>query len=114
MEPDPETGTPATELVVTFDDGYGSTSRWTLSCDPAAGTHPRPEAACHALTEHAAEALPAVPLGRRCAQVHGGPQTATVSGTWRGQIVSSRFSRTNGCETARWDALEGLLPGAGS
>lgn len=114
MAREASTGSATTELVVTYHDGYGSTSRWTLRCDPVGGSHPRPEAACRALAEHAAEALPAVPLGQRCAQVHGGPQTATVSGTWQGRLVSSRFSRTNGCETARWDALEGLLPGAGS
>ena len=49
-----------------------------------------------------------------CTQIYGGPATATVSGTLRGEPVEAEFSRANGCEIARWDrarALLGEVPG---
>jgi hypothetical protein len=45
-----------------------------------------------------------------CTQVYGGPQKATIRGTWQGKPVRSSFSRTDGCEISRWDQLEGFLP----
>ena len=44
-----------------------------------------------------------------CTEIYGGPQTATVTGTFRGEPVSAEFSRTNGCEIARWDGHVALL-----
>ena len=66
------------------------------------------------LAEHGDTALPPVGKGRICTQIYGGPQTATITGTWRGKAVTAHLSRTNGCEIARWQALDGLLPSAGS
>jgi len=100
-------------LTIRYDNGHGKVETWTLSCDPPAGTHPDPAAACKALTEHEA-ALRPVPPDRSCTEQYGGPDTARVNGTWRGQSVSAILSRTNGCEIARWDQLAGLLPSAGS
>jgi hypothetical protein len=45
-----------------------------------------------------------------CTMVYGGPERATVTGTWRGQHVSAQFSRTNGCEISRWSRMVPLLP----
>jgi hypothetical protein len=100
-------------LVVVVDDGSGQLTTWTLTCDPPGGDHPDPEAACAALDEHA-DALQPVPADRQCTMQYGGPQTATVTGTWRGQPVDSRFALTDGCEISRWNALAGLLPAAGA
>ncbi|MET0693573.1 MAG: SSI family serine proteinase inhibitor, partial [Propionibacteriaceae bacterium] len=69
-------------LTVVYDDGNGKTSTWQLSCDPAGGDHPDPAAACAALTKSAATALPAVSKDKMCTQQFGGPQTATLTGTW--------------------------------
>ena len=44
-----------------------------------------------------------------CTQLYGGPETATVTGTLRGERVDLAFSRVNGCEIARWDAARTLL-----
>jgi hypothetical protein len=44
-----------------------------------------------------------------CTQLYGGPQTATIEGTLRGEPVDLSFSRVNGCEIARWDAARALL-----
>ncbi len=98
------------DLKISYDDGAGNVSEWTLTCNPPAGTHPDPEAACRALEENADTALPPVPPTRACTQIYGGPQTATITGTWGGDPVDAKFSRTNGCEISRWAALKGLLP----
>jgi hypothetical protein len=66
------------------------------------------------LEQRGATALRAVPKDQMCTQVYGGPETATIAGTWRGKPVMSRLSRINGCEISRWSALEGLLPKAGA
>lgn len=115
----PGAGTPdpsdaAGALTIVFNDGNGASSSWTLTCDPAGGTHPDPAAACTALDTNGATALPAVPKDRMCTEIYGGPQTATITGTWRGETVNSSLKRNNGCEIARWTALEGLLPTANS
>jgi hypothetical protein len=97
-------------LSIVFHDGKGPATTWRLTCNPPGGDHPDPATACRVLKEKGAEALPAVPKGRMCTQIYGGPQTATITGTWLGKPVSSRLSRVNGCETSRWQALVGLLP----
>ena len=48
-----------------------------------------------------------------CTQQFGGPETATVTGTFRGEKVNARFSRENGCEISRWQKVEELLGAAG-
>ena len=101
------------ELSIVIDDGTGTKTTWTLTCDPAGGTHPDPDAACRALEAHGANALPPVRKDVACTQVYGGPQTATITGTWQGKPVRSSFSRINGCEISRWDRLRGLLPPGG-
>lgn len=101
---------PATELSValTADDG-GQPQRWTLTCEPAGGDHPDPEQACRDLAQ---EPMPFAPLTPDdvCTQVYGGPQTAVVRGTYRGEPVSLELSRTDGCRTAQWDRLGAVLP----
>ncbi|WP_247046172.1 serine protease inhibitor [Arthrobacter rhizosphaerae] len=49
-----------------------------------------------------------------CTQQYGGPQVALVTGVLHGRQVHSRFSLTDGCEIARWRAMEPLLGGAAS
>ena len=44
-----------------------------------------------------------------CSQQYGGPETATIAGTLRGERVDLKFSRVNGCEIARWEAANALL-----
>ena len=101
------------ELVITVRDGSGTSTQWRLSCDPPGGTHPDPALACRVLEQNGASALPAVRKDRMCSQVYGGPETATITGSWHGRPVFSTLSRVNGCETGRWNALVGLLPRPG-
>ena len=37
------------------------------------------------------------------------PEEATIKGTIRGNAVDATFSRTDGCEIARWERVEALL-----
>lgn len=109
--PDPSSG--GTELTIAIDDGAGQRTTWTLTCDPAGGTHPDAAAACAALAAHGDGALPPKRKDIACTQVYGGPEKATVTGTWQGRPVRSSFSRTDSCEISRWDRLVGLLPPGG-
>lgn len=110
----PATGSPggASQLTIVVDDGAGSISTWTLTCDPAGGNHPEAEQACDAIEGHRS-ALNPVPKDRMCAQVYGGPEKATITGTWRGEEIFAALARTNSCEIARWDALVPLVPSGG-
>lgn len=101
-----------TDLTIVVDDGAGKKTTWRLTCDPAGGDHPNPEAACRALAERGEKAMPPVKRDAMCTAIFGGPEKATVTGTWQGKPVSASFSKTNGCEISRWKALDGLLPSA--
>lgn len=81
---------------------------------PADGTTvPDPEAALAAV-EQFGEAIffPVPGPPKLCTQQYGGPQVAVVTGSIDGRSVNSVFSRTDGCEIARWNALAPLLGGA--
>lgn len=58
---------------------------------------------CEKLYEDADFVTP--PKNQMCTEQYGGPQEAKVEATVDGRRIESTFSRTNGCEIARWDAL---------
>ena len=100
---------PASSLVVRVTAAHGATPhRWTLTCGPDGGTHPDAQAACAALAA-VRHPFAQVAAGVMCPMIASGPQTATITGTWQGQKVSARYSRVNGCQTARWNKLEKVL-----
>lgn len=105
-EPEPA----GTSLVVTLDRGDGSAAEeWTLTCEPVGGTHPEPEIACATLDRLDPAVLEPVPPDQMCTQIYGGPQTATIAGTWDGAEVDAAFSRENGCEIDRWDEMADIV-----
>jgi hypothetical protein len=105
----PASSGPVTQLRVEFRAAAGSEPvSVTLSCNPPAGDHPRAAAACATLAHHE-DAFRPVPGDVACTEIYGGPEKASVTGTFRGQQVKARFERTDGCEIARWDALDPLL-----
>ena len=110
-------GTPSTpdELTVTLrpTGADGPTHSWTLRCDPPAGDHPDPAAACAALAELEAPFAP-IPEGTACTEIYGGPATASVTGTYRGAAVDATFGRANGCEIDRWDKHAPIVDPEGS
>jgi Subtilisin inhibitor-like len=96
-------------LTISLKKGASSSPQsWTLTCDPPGGNHPKAKAACAALAKAEAPFAPA--RKSPCTFIYGGPETATVTGTWRGQQVNTTFSRKNGCELDRWTKAGDLLP----
>lgn len=84
-----------------------------LYCHPTSGVRADAQSACDALdrlSEPGKELFAPVAGDALCTLQYGGPATARVTGTWQGRAVDAGFSRANGCEIARWDALTPLLP----
>jgi hypothetical protein len=107
-------GTPAqTELTVTVRGAPAATATtWKLTCDPAGGDHPDARSACTALAtakKQSKDPFAPTPTGQMCTQIYGGPQVATVKGSWQGTAVDATFSRKNGCEIKRWSDLGTVL-----
>lgn len=92
-------------IAVLSDEG-AEPNVMELTCDPAGGDHPNPGAACAKLAETGgAAAFEPTPDDQACTMNFGGPQTATITGVYQGADVDASFSRENGCEIDRWDAL---------
>jgi hypothetical protein len=106
-----------TALTITFwENGQRSADPdvWTLRCDPARGTHPRPELACRRLQAGGWKLVAPVAAGTICTEIYGGPQVARVVGSLEGRKVWATFTRTNGCHISRWNRLSPwLLPAGG-
>lgn len=101
-------------LTITLDEtGQGAVRTMTLTCDPVGGDHPDPAGACAALAVAGPDAFEPPAGDVMCTELFGGPQVATVGGTVAGAQVSARYSRTDGCEIGRWDALAPLLGSTG-
>jgi len=102
-----------TNLTVTMRASEkAKASTWTLTCDPVSGTLAHAKDACAALDKIAAakgDPFAPTPEGQMCTQIYGGPQVATVKGTWNGKKIDATFNRKNGCELKRWNDLSVLL-----
>ena len=97
-----------TSLKITYwaqGPDAGAPTRWTLRCSPARGTLPRPAVACRKLLAGGPRLFATLPPNSACTQIYGGPRVARVVGTVTGKRVWATFSRTNGCEISRWDAI---------
>lgn len=105
----PSTHTQGTDLTVSVTAKPGAEPRtWTLRCDPPGGTLPDAAKACAALAK-AKKPFRPTPKHQMCTQIYGGPQHATIKGTWKGRQVSASYSRKNGCEIHRWNAIKPVL-----
>jgi hypothetical protein len=91
------------ELTVTVDDKSAD-----VRCNAAGDSE-----VCQAVAGMKAETFAPTPRDVACTQQYGGPETATVKGTLRGETIDAKFSRENGCEIARWAKVEPLLAAAG-
>lgn len=94
------------ELVVEVDpDGEGGEApkRAEVRCETA------DDAPCAGLTS---ESFAPTARGTACTQQFGGPETATVRGTFDGERIDARFTRANGCEIARWERVSAVLEAA--
>ncbi len=73
-------------------------------------TVPDPVAAVAALKRYGQGIFFPVPgPPRQCMDVFGGTQVAVVTGTFNGRSVNATFTRTDSCQTARWQALAPLF-----
>jgi hypothetical protein len=99
------------QLRVEVSDGAGTTERFTVSCPDAAGAHPDPAGACAVLADLDPASAPLAPVGDEamCTMIYGGPDTATIDGTYQGAALRVELNRGDGCQIARWDALAVLL-----
>ena len=97
---------PATRLTITVKaDEDAEPRQMRLECDPVGGDHPNAEVACQRIADADADVFQPVPEDQPCTMIHGGPQTATITGVLDGEQVDASFNRSGGCEIARWDAL---------
>jgi hypothetical protein len=109
-----EDGTPAaggdgklaTLVIRVDDDGDGPNAPRELKLDCDA---PTDSAACGAAAGTSAADLAPTEEGTACTQLFGGPETASIKGTIRGDEVDATFSRRDGCEIARWERVAPLL-----
>jgi hypothetical protein len=83
--------------------GSGGAVNWTLTCDPAGGSHPSPAAACKVLLR-AKDPFAAVPRGTMCPMIAAGAREAKVTGTYFGKHIDTTFSQV-GCQGARWTKI---------
>lgn len=106
----PATGGGSDELanfVVTVDpDGTGSEAAKELQVSCKA---PTDSDLCGAAAGLSDADLAPTKADVACTQQFGGPETATIKGTLRGEPVDASFSRSDGCEIARWDKVSPLL-----
>lgn len=103
------TPSPKIALSVRIDVGDGAVKTFSLRCSPTSGNHPNRWAACKSLLAGGVKVLAPIPSDAMCTEIYGGPQTASVVGTWAGKQVSAKFARTNGCEIAKWEAVRALF-----
>jgi Subtilisin inhibitor-like len=102
---------PRSSLTIAVAAAHGAVPRrWTLTCDPAGGTHPDAQAACAVLSTVKDPFAP-VPPHIMCPMIASGPQVASITGDWEGHRVSASYSRDNGCQTTRWEKLAKVLGG---
>lgn len=95
------------ELTVVVDaDGSDPESprTTTVSCDA-----PEDSDVCREVATIARKTFEPTPGNVACTELYGGPETATVKGTLRGERVDAKFTRVNGCEIARWQDAAALL-----
>ena len=99
------------ELRIVVEPGEGAPSQtWTLSCGASVGgSHPRAEEACAHL-EGMTDPFAPLPDDLVCTEQYGGPQTAHVTGRWRGDAVDLELSRVDGCRISQWDSFGPVLP----
>jgi len=109
--PAPASSPPSELMVAIHRGGSSPTESYRLGCGTTVpGNHPAGAAACAHLAR-LAHPFAALPTDQMCSQIYGGPQTAHVTGRWRGSPVDLRLSRVDGCRVEQWNSLGPLLPG---
>ncbi|MDX6742085.1 SSI family serine proteinase inhibitor [Actinocorallia sp. A-T 12471] len=103
-------GPASTQLTITLKKSPSAKEEsWTLTCDPAGGTHPAAAKACAQLDAAGEKAFAPKPADAVCTDVYGGPEQGTVTGTFKGKAVDASYSRKDGCEIDRWGVVSELF-----
>ena len=105
---DDTSGGASLDISISIGGKEAPTKVWTLRC-PDGGTLPDAELACRNL-DRLDDPFGRLPKSFACVEIYGGPQVATVQGTFRHRVVDERFSRTDGCQIARWNRVRFLFP----
>ena len=101
----PRQAAPKVSLVITVTAAPGSPAqRWTLTCDPAGGTHPDPAAACADLLRTGDPAVAPQPKSLECPMILASAKTASIKGTYYGRPVDTTI-RDGGCGFTLWTKL---------
>ncbi|WP_444962031.1 SSI family serine proteinase inhibitor [Nocardiopsis sp. M1B1] len=83
---------------------------WTLTCSPAGGDHPDPEAACAEIEEVGTGPFSSGDTSdMMCTMQVGGPEVVHVTGHVGGTEVDTEFNKRNGCEIERFETLSTVL-----
>jgi hypothetical protein len=95
----------SSNLMISYHPSASSQVTFKVSClaRSISGTHPNKKAICAAIAKQGTRLFAPVPTGIACSQIYGGPETATITGTVKGRKINSAFSRTDGCQVARWN-----------
>ena len=98
-------------LTITYQETPESKAqKWSLNCQPTAGTMKNAKSACKLLTAMPNPFTKPDPA-EMCAEIFESAEVATVKGTWKGKKVSARFAKNNSCEISRWKTLNFLVQG---
>jgi len=95
------------DLEVTYDrDGQGGREpiRARVRC-----SGPGDSATCRAVAGLTAQDFAPTPDKVACTLQYGGPRTASVTGTLRGEEIDAEFSREDGCAINRWEGVAPLI-----
>lgn len=82
-----------------------------VSCSPAQHDAVADEVCAWIATDGTVALGDVAPEQEACTEIYGGPETAHVTGTIDRTPVDASFSRTDGCEIRRWDAVVALWTG---
>jgi len=93
---------------LTPESGYEE-GTWTLTCAPAGGDHPDPEAACAEIDEVGDEPFVLDTGDMACTMIMGGPEVVHVTGHVGGTEVDTEFTKVNGCEVDRFETVHTVL-----
>jgi hypothetical protein len=104
--PSPDQSPDRTSLAIAVENPAGGWRSYTLTCDPAGGTHPMPQLACRTLdaADRPFESQTAWELGKRCFPLPSN-QHAVITGTWRGDEVAAKYDQTSTCAAERWGTI---------
>lgn len=93
---------------LTAEEGFEE-GEWTLTCDPAGGDHPDPEAACAEIEDIGVEPFTMDTTDMMCTMEIGGPEVVQVTGTVNGTEIDTEFNKQNGCEIDRFEQAGSVI-----